>query len=48
MKKNKRILFLLGAGAAYHWFDDKLHVTTNAITSEICCSDKLCCLLFQN
>lgn len=47
MKKNKRILFLLGAGAAHHWFDDKLHVTTNTITSEICCSDKLCCLLFQ-
>lgn len=44
---SKRILFLLGAGAAYNWFDEKFSITTNSITTEICCHHELCSLLYH-
>ena len=44
---SKRILFLLGAGAAYNWFDGITGITTNSITTKICCHHKLCCVLYH-
>jgi hypothetical protein len=45
-KKRKRILFLLGAGAAYHWFDkSKISASTDDITKEMETQIPFCKLL---
>ncbi|MBN1970970.1 MAG: SIR2 family protein [Candidatus Delongbacteria bacterium] len=50
MKKNKRILFLLGAGAAYHWFDKSKGISakTDDITRKMVNDICFCKVLYKH
>lgn len=49
-KKGKRILFLLGAGAAYHWFDDSIGISakTDDITRKMVNDICFCKVLYKH